>query len=170
VHNPRVEESPNSVFKLRAKELTIVVPPTTEIRIETLGQAAQRPSILMRPHHASDTVSNPPDLIGTDPWIETREAMPLPVNRSATSELETEKVEPSVPIGCPAAIISAIDNLRLGGMEGQTAGLETLLKTLQEHLSLLFGFAVTDYIICVPFKPNLWPIPLHPHVKCVMQI
>jgi hypothetical protein len=63
----------------------------------------------------------------------------------------------------PASILT-IDNLRLGGVEGESKSPRTLSKDLPEPLGLVFHIAVTNHIICVPFKPHVGPMFLHPHV------
>ena len=169
VQNPRIQESAHSLLQFRAEELTVVVPPTPNVRVETLGQPAERPSTLLRAHHLPESVSNPLGLHRTDRRIETGEPESSAINRHTPSELETQVLESCIRIRPLPSIIFTIDNLRFGGVKGESTGLETLSKAPPEHLGLLFRFAVTNHIVCVPFKPHIGPMSLHPNIKRIMQ-
>lgn len=103
-------------------------------------------------------------------WGKTREKPTIFAPYRPGTKREPQKIESLIFIGTLPPVVFAIYDFRLLGMYRQLAFSKTLPNFCFQLYGLFQASAMDDYIIRIPFKPNVWLRPLYPQVKSVMQI
>ena len=88
---------------------------------------------------------------------------------SSRTEAVSQKVKHDVRIRLSAPLVPAVDDLRLGGVQFQSALRQPSLKLRPQGFRFLFSPTMYQPVIRIPTPREVGVCPLHPQVECVMQ-
>ena len=80
-----------------------------------------------------------------------------------------EKVEPKTRVIVASALILAVDDFRLLGMQRQSAVSKSSLKRRPQRRRLGLRTTVADRVIGVALERNVREVPGHPHVERIVE-
>src|SRR4051812_37634531 len=160
---------PQGRVERRRIEPTLVVDPAPDVRVEHPRQIVQRLVTALMKGPAAHRLTDRLESFGADGRTERDADLPSPSARQPRPESIAEKVELPVGIVPTSVIILAIDDFRLLGMKCQSAFSKPVLKRDAQGRSLLLTATVTDRVVGVTLEGNARMVPVHPHIKRVVQ-
>src|SRR4051794_23077149 len=160
---------PQGRVERRRIEPTLVVDPAPDVRVEHPRQIVQRLVTALMKGPAAHRLTDRLESFGADGRTERDADLPSPSARQPRPESIAEKVELPVGIVPTSVIILAIDDFRLLGMKCQSAFSKPVLKRDAQSRSLLLTATVTDRVVGVTLEGNARMVPVHPHIKRVVQ-
>jgi hypothetical protein len=170
---PRCERQINvaqNLNTLRSIVPSVVVHPAPHHWIDKLGQILQA---LIVPGGGQPPFANGvPDrfgCFGADRRQETHKELPIAILCPSRLEGVAQEVERYVFVFPTPIGILAINDPGLHRMKFQAAFLKPISDRLQHFLGLPLTPAMDESIVRVAFEWDTWEIPLHPHIKRIMQ-